>query len=121
MSKRNEKKGLNYLAIISKLISLFHWKRDAQSDFGNGHVFYFILSLVKNDQFVQKNVAHLITSKNDPGQNWFGGNFDLGTNDVGWKISEVEIAVGKNDRNFGVVFFPRGDSGWKVLKYSATR
>ena len=29
----------------------------------------------------------------------------LGTNDVGWKISEVEIAVGKNDRNFGVVIF----------------
>ena len=105
MSKRNEKKGLNYLAIISKLISLFHWKRDAQSDFGNGHVFYFILSLVKNDQFVQKIVAQMMWGKNDSGQNWFSGNFDVGHKWCGWNISEVEIAVGKNDRNFGVVIF----------------
>ena len=40
-----------------------------------------------------------------PGKTDLAEILTLGTNDVGWKISEVEIAVGKNDRNFGVVIF----------------
>ena len=55
MSKRNEKKGLNYLAIISKLISLFHWKGDAQSGLRNSHVFYPTLTPDKNGPFLKKN------------------------------------------------------------------
>ena len=85
MSKRNEKKGLNYLAIISKLISLFHWKGDAQSDFRNSHVFYLTLSQDKMPNF-RKSGVQKILGKNDLGKNWSGKFLTSGTFDSGWKM-----------------------------------
>ena len=126
MSKRNEKKGLNYLAIISKLISLFHWKGDAQSDFRNSHVFYPTLSQDKMANF-RKSGVQKILGKNDLGKNWPGKVLTRRTFDSGWKIFlgwnrygphiiyVAEIAVGKNSR-FGRLICSMIEPKWNSAK-----
>ena len=129
MSKRNEKKGLNYLAIISKLISLFHWKEDAQSDFRNSHVLYLTLSQNKMANFRKSDIQKIL-GKNDLGKNWSGKFLTMGTFDSRWKkypgVKQIwpiiwglsygtEIAVGKNSR-FGRLICSMIDPKWNSAK-----